>query len=478
MKTGDGKVEKRGNQKGLSLIEIAIALLVLGLIMTPLLAIYNAERAQEVINDTRSDFASIEAAIENYVNTNERYPLPASLIQVEGDAQYGKAFDPDGNNIMPGNCPGALATDGLCMIVEAPNGSALPADEQLLIGMVPFGDIKIEEEDAYDAWGRRILYVVTARQTQNPATSTFAGGTYVRSAPHGIQFSALNTFTQNPIPLVPEAGITDGYTDFDMLLVSTGPSGKGGFGAAGVMVDVCIDSANPELEDENCDFTDNMFMIDTNKRPDPRTELAGGTVNNIASSQYANGTRSLQPGSNFYDDLTHELKEVSADIWNENYETPSTIVTSANRLGIGEQEPQTVLHVSGDLRADDDPATGVVEGRVVAAEIDDISGANNMSPALIGGEVAQMNCYQDALGDRPRVVVGVGNRRTFCAQTTDSAGNGNMAQDTGTGPTFPGFRLDTGVVNSYDCNSLNSGPTTYRMTGIDAAGVVQCAPIP
>ncbi|MFP4313641.1 MAG: prepilin-type N-terminal cleavage/methylation domain-containing protein [Alphaproteobacteria bacterium] len=476
------------NNSGLTLIEVAIAMVVLGLIMTPLLAIYSIERKQIVINETYANFRDIEQAIENFVNTHDRYPMPASLTAVEGDAQYGKAFDPTGMNIFPADCSGptsgGMATDGTCLIVEDDGGGTLAPEEELLIGMVPFADIQIEEDKAYDKWGQRILYVVTARQTQD-AASAYGGGTYVRSAPQGIEFNALNTFTQNVLHLAPVTGVTQGYTDFDMLLVSTGPEGKGGFSANGVIVAPCIETANPEYEDENCDFLDNRFMIDSNERQDPRPQGSGGTVNNLAPSREANGTRNLNPGPNFYDDLTHEVDEMQAAIWNENFNSPEIIVTSANRLGIGEQEPETVLHVKGDMRAQDDPATtGVQEGRIIAETISDFS-SNDMSPELLGGEVADMNCYQDStLGDRVRAMVGIGNSQTYCAQTSNLGGNGNMGQVDHNGNIFDAFQFEVGATTGsapivyQDCASL-PGPSGYRMAGIDAAtGQVICRPVP
>lgn len=482
-------------EKGLSLIEIALAMAILGLIMTPLLRLYNIERKQEEINATRGDFFTIEAALANYVNTNDRYPMPASLTDVEEDATYGKAFDPLGGfdpvattptGLMPGACPGALATQGTCLITQDENGVAIPANEQLLIGMVPFADLLITEEDAYDTWGQRILYVVHTRQTQANG-STYAGGIYERSLPNeGVKFTALNTFTQDPVvndlggnELIVDGGVTGSYTNFDALLVSTGPSGRGGFNAGGFVVDTCVELGNPEHEDENCDFTDSLFMIDANERADPRTEIGGGTVNNLASSRLANGTRNTNAGPRFYDDLTHEIQEISADVWNNNFTDTEYVVTSANRLGIGTQNPQGVVHVAGDLLADDDPSTVAAEGRVVAERISDLAGADIMSPELLGGAVPEMNCYEfpSALGNRVRVVTGVGNGRKTCAQ----AGNGTNGVLSGDDPFNLGRDVSgtfTPIATPRDCETfLAPLPANIgaRMRGIDASGDPICS---
>lgn len=495
MKTNKTAKNKRNNEKGVTLIEICIAMLVVGLIMAPLLWVYNNERKSEEINTTLGYFNDINAAIASYVNTNDRYPLPARLTDNEGQDSYGKSFDADagvgpGMNTMPGACPAALATDGICLITQDNDGNALAnPQDHLLIGMVPFADLQIEEEKAYDIWGQRIIYVVTARQTQDSG-SAFAGGTFSRSGVGRVKFTATNGWTglqvttpslppnSNELIDEPVNGITVGYTDFDALIYSTGPSGKGGYNSAGNVVGVCVEAANPEYEDENCDFTDNLFFIDTNSRFDPRPQGAGGTYNFTAASNDANGSRSLLAGPTFYDDLTFEILEVGAGIWNENFTEASTIVTSANRLGVGEQFPDTVVHVRGDVRAEDDPSTGLVqEGRVASTQIADLGGVNVMSPRLIGGQEADMNCYEKPLGNRVRPVTGIGFGRTYCAQAADSSGNGVLDQDLISGGDFPAFRFN-GVINNQNCESLNSGGVTYRMKGIDAGGNVICAATP
>ena len=92
---------KRG-RNGFTLIEIAIGMVILGLIMTPLLAVYNAEFKQRQINTTIESFNTVDSAMRSYVNEHDKFPMPASLIAGEGDINYGAAANPD---VIPNICP-------------------------------------------------------------------------------------------------------------------------------------------------------------------------------------------------------------------------------------------------------------------------------------------------------------------------------------------------------------------------------------
>ena len=78
-------------EAGFSLLEVALALLVIGTIIAPIMAMYKAEMYGDRIANTRGKLAKIENAINQYFKAgNASYPCPASLTVGEGDPTHGE----------------------------------------------------------------------------------------------------------------------------------------------------------------------------------------------------------------------------------------------------------------------------------------------------------------------------------------------------------------------------------------------------
>ena len=437
---------------GFTLIEIAIGMLILGLILTPFLTWHNIQNKQTKINETQEAFRHVKSALESYVDENDIFPMPASLIEAEADGTYGQSVS---NLALPNICPD-LST-GVC----ASGPTVLPnaGQDDVVIGFVPFATLQIEEDYAYDSWGNKLIYVVTVKQAVNDGTYT-----YQRLGGGGVQLQALDN-TGNPVILSAD------YTDYQAIILSTGPTGKGGFNADGNLMQACREVGNPEYEDENCSFTvDNLssdtFLLDQNSSND-------ATINNDD-----NGTRSLQAGPTFYDDYTFEIKEFPGGGWNKKDDATNPaliadVVSDASRLGIGEQQPDTAMHLRGDLLATDDPlTTTVTEGKVQAAMLSDNTGSFQMDPNSLVGSDPNMNCHAK-IASELLPVLGIGNNRVFCGSPITASGTSTLLNQTEyDGSQFPGFQFDTSVITPLDC------PTGQRMIGIDATGATICQPTP
>ena len=126
-------VEKNFDTKGITLIESALALLVLGLILAGTLALYQQAQKQNILRDTHDKMAAITNALSLYVETAGRLPCPADPSV--SDAAFGwewhvtEAMADMGQTSAPiGHCggdPAALAND-LAGIVPSPMPLARP----------------------------------------------------------------------------------------------------------------------------------------------------------------------------------------------------------------------------------------------------------------------------------------------------------------------------------------------------------------
>lgn len=399
----------RSHQRGVTLIDLSIALLMVGLIMGPLLYLYNNQKQREIIAEQRKNFYEIESAIQQFVERNGRYPLPASLLEAYStnvdDISLGVEF-PAGSTLA--GCPN-INTNGLC-IANAPTGD-------VMIGAVPYSTLGISPEIAVDMWDNKLIYAVTAFKTN--------AATYTPDTPGTIQLFAVDAETGDPVHLTPVMDSAPGgsgqlvdHTNFDIVLVSTGPSGKGGYTAEGVLKGVCAEPGNPEYEDENCNFDVN-FMIDENKR---REITTGAFVDCAEHADYCNGTRNPLDGPGFYDDFTYDIKRMTSNLQYDFNKTNKTyVVSEAHRIGIGNRTPSTAIDVRGDVTLS--PKGTLTTGKLITPEICDGLGANCMPPRLLAGQVDDMNCNQKTGGtDGVQPLVGIGGNRVVCGTPASSGG--------------------------------------------------------
>jgi len=335
---------------GFSLLEVALALMVIGMIVAPLLATYNAEITRDRLNDTRGKLAKIESSInQHFYAGNGYYPCPASLIIGEGNTEHGIG----GDCSVLGNL--TLCTDnswktgaGLCVTSYDPL-------DAVVIGAVPFGDLNISQMDTIDVWGNKILYAVTYMQT-DPATFQDHIG--------AIDLIGLDPADNNNTKdIVPPVFIE---SPADFFLVSLGETGDGAYTKDGVLVSNCMNNLNSN-DFENCDF-DSRFMND--HHPENRD---------------FSGARSAIPGPRFYDDITRFQTSVPESIWFPHADFTDHIVTMATDVGIGTPDPQETLDVVGNIRVDGNLKSDLICNSDEGACFD---------PELITGTRPEMLCNE------------------------------------------------------------------------------------
>lgn len=134
---------------GFSLAELAIVLLIVGLLIGGLMMPLTAQFDSRNTADTRRAFSQIHDALLGFAAANDRLPCPSSAT---GNGQESFAV-------------GGSATDGNCLDFY---GGFLPA---VTLGITPTD----QNGFALDAWGQRIRYTVhkgTINSVSNPFTRT------------------------------------------------------------------------------------------------------------------------------------------------------------------------------------------------------------------------------------------------------------------------------------------------------------------
>jgi prepilin-type N-terminal cleavage/methylation domain-containing protein len=199
---------------GFSLIELSIALLVIGLFVSVGVQFVNKELAQKAFDDTINRSQTIKAAIEAYYFDNGYYPWPANPTLTEGNPNYGK---------------------------QDPARPVTAAPTETVQGAVPFVDLKIGIKDTLDGWGNKFTYAVSRSQTPfgSPAPMPEDGVITVTALD-------LNTGTQGEVP------------DVHWVLVSHGRLGLGAYTTAGVRIPCPAAAAG--IERDNCNDDAHFYM--------------------------------------------------------------------------------------------------------------------------------------------------------------------------------------------------------------------------
>lgn len=105
---------------GFSLVELAIVMLVSGILIAGAAKSYIIYQGGEKYKQTLETMDTIEAAFNEFVARQARYPCPAPLTAGPGDADFGKE-----------DCAGAISTTG-----RDADGDGVA--DTILIGTIPF----------------------------------------------------------------------------------------------------------------------------------------------------------------------------------------------------------------------------------------------------------------------------------------------------------------------------------------------------
>ena len=218
---------KKWAQKGFTLMEIAVVMVLVGLMVAPAVGMYHQYRVEKDWEEIETDVSVITNAIGQYRAIYGRYPCPSSATDAPGDQRYGFEYADDCVASAPGAGACSIGTSGICKYTDATSG------KDVLVGTLPYKTLNLQEVESYDTYKNRYSYAVTLDQTDN-ASFDLGGG--------GISIVDKNDMSQS---LVSPAGSAH------FVVVSHGKNGAGGISRAGNIGRSCMSA--PAAEQENCD---------------------------------------------------------------------------------------------------------------------------------------------------------------------------------------------------------------------------------
>lgn len=296
----------------MTLLEVAIGMIVLGLLVTALIPFYKVYKTDKINTTTSGNQTRIINALTKHAIVFGRYPKPAERDLVYGDAAFGK--ETTASVAALSNCtiddPDVCKDDGIrdtAADVDALN-------DLILRGDVPFVTLGLNELDMYDGYGNRFTYVVSAYQTD--------------VVTYDDDYGTINMIE------------ADGSTETNAahyLIISHGRNGVGAYTSGGQLRAAC-NTADTSLgkDRENCDldavFTNNIELINTIDVFEQRMQV------DVA-------------GTNYYDDNVAYRDFLLTDNWARTASLGgSNIVsniTNNTAIKIGEKT-DAIVNVDGD----------------------------------------------------------------------------------------------------------------------------------
>jgi prepilin-type N-terminal cleavage/methylation domain-containing protein len=221
----------RCRSRGFTLVEITIVLVIVGLIMSGLLALWKTQLINAGISTTQQKEQAIKQALITYLAKNSALPCPADPQALPGSASYGVAQPNPAPPSLPTSCVGAGITTVVTDIVF--QGAA----ETAYRGVVPFVTLGLPQDLALDGYNQRFTYVVSAAAIQ--LTSATAPGMRGALSVHTSAPTALGLPPGNQINACsPTAGDNSCNNLAVIIIVSHGQDTYGAYLPSGIQSSV------------------------------------------------------------------------------------------------------------------------------------------------------------------------------------------------------------------------------------------------
>ncbi|MCB9988440.1 MAG: type II secretion system protein [Rhodospirillales bacterium] len=243
--------EKHVQQQGFTLLEMAVAILIVGILAVPAISLYSLYIQDQKTTQTEGALTRSTGQLASYRSLHGRYPCPAPVNAQPGDLNYGY------EDCTP-NPPGIVS------VTNPDNG------RDILIGSIPFRELGLPESETVDGYGGRLTYAVTALLTVDTTFDARAG--------------AIDIVDVNDDSVITPAD--SGH----FVVISHNKNNDGAWSRGGAQIGACPAG----LENENCDldavfrkvslqsdFDDRVFYAVTNAMSEWQIASTAGFENDI-----------------------------------------------------------------------------------------------------------------------------------------------------------------------------------------------------
>lgn len=198
------------NISGFTLLEIAVVLMIIGLLLGGLIPTLSAQMESQHINETRKQMDEIKDALTGFAIISGRLPCPSNGTAASGD--------------------------------ELITGSGISATCTLTKGVLPWATLGVNETDG---WGRRFTYRVTA----NFADGADGTGETTCTIATGVSFQLCSSANLN---VLSTSGGSSVAANVPAVVVSHGKNGLGAYPArGGAQIGIATGDEDENANDNN-----------------------------------------------------------------------------------------------------------------------------------------------------------------------------------------------------------------------------------
>ena len=215
------KARSRKQEEGFALIIVGALFLAFAMIMGAVIDRTNATKQQALIDRTQQQLSRLSDALIRYsIDNYSRYPCPASPTIALNATGFGQSI--------PG-CEAGHAT-GVEALSTGVQRGMIPVNDLLIYGAVP--------NDAFDAWGNRIMYIIDRQLTPD---------------------SSGENSSSRPVVTDATTGTTITYRSPDFVLLSYGRDGVGAIPKNATTVAIPCGTGS-DMRFDNCKSTVNFTV--------------------------------------------------------------------------------------------------------------------------------------------------------------------------------------------------------------------------
>ncbi len=378
-------------EKGFTLIELCIVIIIIGVLVAPLLQLYHSYLLRKEMIVTREN---VQAAVDGLGFIPFRYASPSNRSLVQSTPNFGL----EKCDLAAIPLCSTAGLQGICRAVSAFDKNGDTSYDEVIIGGVPMFYYEtynlstglptltslrkvdyLNPTNIIDSWNNKLTYAVTANITR-PNRSQIVTRMDFKA---GV-ISAINEVNGNPT-----AGISDNAL---FVVVSHGKDGQGAFNNSGLSNNNCSTTGRGENCDEDTTFMQGLI-----------TEGTGGTA----------------PYTGPFDDISKFYIAPEGEVWRStgtrnasNQALPHIRNMNTNNIGVNITAPTSKLDVGGTIRADS----------VRASKICDENGNNCFNPPTLFGSGMPISAGSGSAGvcDVGQVITGISGGQIQCGHPSFS----------------------------------------------------------